>query len=162
MTGPKSLLLDTLIRLARREDVSIEGADLADIVRACFLFVASPSVETCPLAERIGYDEYKDDVTGTVATVRGLSVPRASLLLIDVVEGLMEETQLPPALANNFPELSHEDYVAALWAIRCILHALQWTSFDAQHEPRYSEERTRQFIAKTVEQLQIYRRTGEP
>jgi hypothetical protein len=162
MTGPKFLLLDTLIRLAGREEMAIEGVDAADIVRACLLFLASPSVETCPLAERIGYDEYEDNRTGTPAAVRGISVPRADALLIEVIESLMEEKQVPPVLASDFPELSREDYVAALWAIRCILHALQWTSYDAQHPPRYSEEESRRFIARTLEQLQHFRRTGEP
>ncbi|WP_394835366.1 hypothetical protein LVJ94_00380 [Pendulispora rubella] len=161
MTGTKFLLLDVLIRLAKREDISIEGAALEDIVRACFLFVASPSVLTCPLAERIGYEEYEDDITGVTATHRGLSLPGPQMLLKEMIEGLMAEKSVPPALKNAWPDLSHEDYMAGLWAIRCILYALQWSTFDAEHEPQYTEERTRRFIAKTIEQLREFRATGE-
>lgn len=150
------------MKLARREKLSVEEVELADIVRACFLFLASPSVETCPLAERIGYDEYEENVGGTSFRVRGVSVPHAGALLTDIVDGLMEETQVPTTLITSFPGLSQEDYRAALWAIRCILHALQWTSFDIKHEAQYSNEKMERVITKTIEQLQFFRRTGEP
>ncbi|WP_394835365.1 hypothetical protein LVJ94_00375 [Pendulispora rubella] len=164
MTGSKFLLLDVLIRLAKREEVPIEGADLEDIVRACFLFVASPSVETCPRAERIGYEEYEgytNEESGVSETLRGLSLPGSELLLTDMIRGLMQEKSIPPALKDACPDLSYEDYVAGLWAIMCILHALVWSSFDTPSEQQYSEERTRRFIAKTIEQLREFRTTGE-
>lgn len=162
MAGNKLILLDTLRQLSLEDELPNQAGDVADRVRACFLIVSSHSVDSCAAAERIGYDTMVDERSGTPAAVRGLSVPGADCLLIDIVEGLMGATKVPAEVSEWLGDVEHEDYMAALYALRGILHALQWSEHDARYPREYDAETAGRMIAKSLQQLKSYRETGEP
>lgn len=162
MAGHKLLLMETLLGLSLGEEPQMGIGDLSELIRACFLVVSSRSIDSCKAAERLGYETYEDNSTGTPSMMKGVAVPASGLLLREVVEGLMQLKELPEAVAKDLPDLSVEDFKAALYAIHCILYCLEWSEFDAQYEKRYPPEMQRRLVKKSLDSLESFRQTGEP
>jgi hypothetical protein len=161
MAGSRLLLIDNLVSLALGEPPQV-ARDPSDYVRASLLTVSSHSPDACAAAERIGYGTYEDDTSGTPVQIRSVGVPAAAATLREIVEGLQALPAVPEPLASELPDLTHEDYRAALYAIRCILYALEGSDRHAQLEPRYAPEKARALVVKSLELLDHYRVTGEP
>lgn len=66
MSAHKRLLIETLLALGSNEKVDLlEGKDVSELVRACFLLVSSNSPNACESVDRVAYDAYETDVGGT-------------------------------------------------------------------------------------------------
>jgi hypothetical protein len=162
INATKRLLIETLLDLAIGEDISVDDHDLSDHVRAIFLLISSHSIDQLPYVERISYQTYEDDQTGTPMLVSGVAVSESGMLLSDVVRNLRFLTKIPDELAEESPNLKYEDFKAALYAIHCIVASLEWDECLGPHEGRYSPETARRQISSSLKSLRAYRETGEP
>jgi len=162
MSGKKLLLLDTLRALSLGDDVAPPDISTNDYLRACFLLVSSHSVESCESAERLGFDTFVDDSTGTPVQTRGLSLPGSECLVFDIVDALSEADAVPEEVTVLLGDVSLADYRAALFAIRCIMYAVQWTEWDEKAPREFDATRANAVLRSSLRQLMSFRATGEP
>lgn len=162
MAADKTLLIGLLSGLAAEGHPRQHPSEVADRVRAALLLVSSHSITTCAAVERIGYEPLLDERTGVPFEVRGLSLPETGCHLSDVLEGLMGAERVPPEVEAWLGEVSLADYRAGLFAIRCILTALQWSEHDEKKPRVYAAEQAEVALERSLAVLRGYRETGEP
>jgi hypothetical protein len=117
MAGDKRILIDLLLETS---DHRIHPSDLhstSELLRAALLLNSSNSPRSCTLVDGIAYAT----TTPTTTTRQGLAV--ADTLLSDLFDRLAHP--IPPALAEREPDLTPDDWRAAMRVVALILRAFE-------------------------------------
>lgn len=164
MAAHKRLLIETLLSLGANETLDLlPDKDTSEVIRACLLHASSSSPEACELVDRVAYETYAVDTSGTPYGVRGLVLPGTNITLREFVEGLNPGlTEVPECFAEGMSELTIEDYRAGIYVLQTLLYALEWSEHDHKVKERYAPDDARVQLRAVLRSLDDFRRHGEP
>jgi len=152
-------ILPDLLSRYRDDPAPDEGDARSDSVRAAMLVVASSSAEDLRTVQHIGYDTFVDE-EGNQTT--GLSLSSYPCLVLDVFDAMVDMKVVPPEVASRLEGIEKQEFEAAIFAVRCLLHALNRTPYTDLPDEGISDQRTASLLAAYVRQIHHFARTGEP
>ena len=149
MPSGKQLLLGFLLDLSTRKD---QSGNVDDELRAAMLHHTSTSSESLQMLESIGWRP-KDEAK----SVRGIATIESGILLSDLLESLIDTSEIPKHVRERFPNLSQTEFDHATACLWYLVSALQWYQQLEPVETKLTESDRKEWIQKGLKTLQSFR-----